>query len=304
MTTLKITRGYPASGKTTLALAWVNEAPLERARVNRDELRNALYGVYYGLAYSQEQAVTLAQQSAVEYLLRAGRDVIVDDTNLRLKHARAWADLAVRVGANFEVVDVTTERGECYARDIARRDEGQRFVGPDVIDSFASRYPMPWHEVRPTERKAGDQPAVYVPDTRLAPAWIVDIDGTVAAMDDRRRPHDYHLVGMDRPKEDVIGVVQALMADDYRIVVMSGRKDSCRDATVEWLDKHIGREYDGPFMRAADDNRPDFVVKAELFDQHVRHRYNVIGALDDRNQVVALWRSMGITCLQVADGNF
>lgn len=67
---------------------------------------------------------------------------------------------------------------------------------------------------------------------------------------------------------------------------------------VSELDKEYGILYD-LFMREA-----DYIVKAELFDKYVRHNYNVIGVLDDRTQVVNMWRSMGLTCLQVAPGDF
>ena len=33
--------------------------------------------------------------------------------------------------------------------------------------------------------------------------------------------------------------------------------------------------------------------------------YDVAGVLDDRDQVVKMWRNeLGLTCLQVAEGNF
>lgn len=57
-------------------------------------------------------------------------------------------------------------------------------------------------------------------------------------------------------------------------------------------------------MRKSGDMRKDSIVKREMFDEHIRGRYNVNFVLDDRNQVVELWRSMGLTCLQVADGDF
>ena len=57
-------------------------------------------------------------------------------------------------------------------------------------------------------------------------------------------------------------------------------------------------------MRRAGDARKDSVVKRELFDAHVRDRYNVRRVYDDRNQVVDMWRSLGLACLAVAEGNF
>ena len=57
-------------------------------------------------------------------------------------------------------------------------------------------------------------------------------------------------------------------------------------------------------MRAVGDSRPDPVIKLELFNEHVHDRYDVRVVRDDRNSVVDLWRSMGLTCLQVAPGDF
>ena len=36
----------------------------------------------------------------------------------------------------------------------------------------------------------------------------------------------------------------------------------------------------------------------------IKDKYRVLFVLDDRNQVVDMWRDIGLTCLQVADGNF
>ena len=300
---LAITRGLPGSGKTTLALQWVHDDPANRARVNRDELRMALYGRYTGLTYQQEQAVTVAQQSAVEALLRGGKSVIVDDTNLKLRNARAWADLAVRVGVPLEVVDVTTDVRTCLAQDDARRQRCDRSVGAEVILDFAKRYPQPWPEVKPTPRKAGSDPEPYVPDTSKPKAWVLDIDGTIAKMNGRG-PHDYHLVHTDLPIKPVLRLAELIWHAGDDIVVLSGRKDSCREQTEAWLRQNLNAYFVGPYMREAEDNRPDYIVKAELFAAHVAPHWNVQGCIDDRNQVVNLWRSMGLMCAQVAPGDF
>ncbi len=58
-------------------------------------------------------------------------------------------------------------------------------------------------------------------------------------------------------------------------------------------------------MREAGDMRKDSIVKKELFDQHIRGKYNVRMVIDDRDQVVDMWRNeLGLTCLQVAEGDF
>ena len=57
-------------------------------------------------------------------------------------------------------------------------------------------------------------------------------------------------------------------------------------------------------MRKTGDNRKDCIVKRELFDAHIKDKYYIDFILDDRNQVVNMWRELGFTVMQVADGNF
>jgi len=65
-----------------------------------------------------------------------------------------------------------------------------------------------------------------------------------------------------------------------------------------------GVNFDELFMRPEGDMRPDNIVKAELFDTYVRDNYDVQFVIDDRDQVVDMWRRMGLACLQVAPGDF
>lgn len=298
MTALTITRGYPGSGKSHKAHAWVAEDPENRARVNRDDLRKNLFGIYWGLTFAQENTITAVQRASVRALIRAGKDVIVDDTNLRLRNARAWADLAVELGAEFHVWDMLITADECIGQD----DDRDRTVGADVIRKMAARFPMPWPEVKPSERSADTPPAAYVPDTTKPKAWLVDIDGTLAHMGDRS-PYDITTVGNDTPDDTIVDLVKTIHQSGPELVIMSGRSDECRVDTIRWLIGN-GIDYSALHMRPAADKRADYKVKADLFDEYVRDRWNVIGVLDDRDQVVKMWRSIGLKCLQVADGAF
>ena len=57
-------------------------------------------------------------------------------------------------------------------------------------------------------------------------------------------------------------------------------------------------------MRMQGNNEKDSVIKRRMFDNHIRGKYYIEYVLDDRNQVVEMWRSIGLICLQVADGDF
>ncbi|MCP2336947.1 phosphatase domain-containing protein [Actinomadura rupiterrae] len=137
--------------------------------------------------------------------------------------------------------------------------------------------------------------------------FLVDIDGTVALRrtgPNERGPYDWHRVGEDLPNEAVITVVQALAVAGHRIIYLSGRSDACRAATNAWLAGHVGIQGEALLMRADGDRRRDTVVKRELYRRHVRPIGPVTAVLDDRASVVAMWRGLGLTVLQVAEGNF
>jgi predicted kinase len=294
MPTLTITRGLPASGKTT----WAKEQP-HLVRVNRDDLRRMLHGGIVG--GRAEVEVTLAHHAAIEALLRGGANVVCDDTNLRSRVVRELADLAVRAGATWEVRDFTdVPVDECVRRDALR--SGDAHVGEEVIRGMHLRYLA--GRVLPLPVPVFDLVSMsYVPVADAPPAVLVDIDGTVALINGRS-PYDVTRVHEDLPNAPVIAAVRAMHAAGHRIVFCSGRTDDCRDATQAWLATHVGVPYEGLFMRETGDARRDSVVKREIFDREIRTRYRIVGVFDDRDQVVRMWRGLGLTVFQVAEGNF
>ena len=131
---------------------------------------------------------------------------------------------------------------------------------------------------------------------------IVDIDGTVAEKTDRHI-FDYKKVLTDSPKPEVIEVVNSLWKSGYKIIFLSGRPDSCFDDTYEWLRLNCP-----PFvkllMRKTGDNRKDAEIKKEIYFNQIQPNFDVLCVIDDRQQVVDMWREIGLTCLQVAPGDF
>lgn len=140
--------------------------------------------------------------------------------------------------------------------------------------------------------------------TSKDPAVIFDIDGTLALRGDRD-PFAWNRVGEDQPNVAVVELL-AMIADDRHvmgILITSGRKEQCRRQTEMWLDAQ-GIFYDHLFMRGDDDNRPDDVFKAELYEREIAPKWDVRFVVDDRQKVVDMWRSKGLTVFQCAPGNF
>jgi hypothetical protein len=92
----------------------------------------------------------------------------------------------------------------------------------------------------------------------------------------------------------------------YEVVFVSGREDKYESQTRRFIAKcfpdfKFGYEL---HMRKTDDFRKDAIIKEEIYKEHIEGKVNVLMVLDDRNQVVDFWRELGLTCFQVAPGNF
>ena len=146
----------------------------------------------------------------------------------------------------------------------------------------------------------------------LVETVIFDVDGTLADCDHRRhfvtgkkKDFDafYNAMASDSIKEHIRGICNMYYMNDLHIIICTGRPEHYRKTTEEWLNK-FGVFYHELKMRPNEKrHHPDYEVKQEMLDDILKTR-DVIIAVDDRNQVVDMWRRNNITCLQVAEGDF
>ena len=104
----------------------------------------------------------------------------------------------------------------------------------------------------------------------------------------------------------MVDFVYSLYLQQYKIVFCTGRRESCREKTLKWLNKYFEPEiakFSLILMRHDNDHRHDTVVKPELLINAGIEFRSIAFVLEDRNSVVQKWRELGLTCLQVADGN-
>ena len=292
MPKLIMTRGLPASGKST----WAKQQLSNRVkRVNKDDLRAMLDNSEW--SKQNETFVLSVRDYIVRYALLGGYDIIVDDTNLAPKHEDALRAIADDVGAQFEVQDfLDVPLQTCIDRDSARPNSVGKKVIKTMYNSFIRKKGHVAQYVKPP----------YNED--LPNCIIVDIDGTLAHIVDRS-PYDYTKVSEDVVDENVAQIVRKYAQRDIQdlpdtyIIVVSGREDACRTETEQWLaDNYI--PYDEFYMRKSGDQRNDAIVKKEIYDEFIKPRFNVRFVLDDRDRVVKMWREEGLKVLQVAEGDF
>lgn len=132
------TKGLPASGKTKFSREWVNEAPTERVRINRDDIRRMI-GPYW--VPSREDLVTMMEDYLISVAIEDEYSVIVDATNFKGGQRFKTILESCINGHNVEIIikDFTdTPLEVCLERDKNRSKEEQ--VGEEVIRNFYNKY--------------------------------------------------------------------------------------------------------------------------------------------------------------------
>jgi hydroxymethylpyrimidine pyrophosphatase-like HAD family hydrolase len=142
-------------------------------------------------------------------------------------------------------------------------------------------------------------------------AIIVDLDGTLCNTEHRQHYMNkdkkdwigfYSEIPFDKPNHWCVELIKH-MSKSYYIIFVTGRPLDYEDTTSKWLQKNGF----GTFMichRKSGDYRKDSIVKEEIYKNHIEERFDVLFCVDDRQQVVDMWRSLGLTCLQCAKGDF
>ena len=90
------------------------------------------------------------------------------------------------------------------------------------------------------------------------------------------------------------------------IIINDDKFNNTTELTLWWLDKYLGKEmYDSLTLRKYRDFRKDDAVKKEMYKKLIQNKYNILYVIDDRQQVVDMWRDdLGLTTLQVGKGDF
>jgi len=280
-------RGLPGSGKSTKAKELVDSG--NYIRVNRDLLREMLHNNKWS---GKNEGITIdAEKAMIRVALGSGKNIVVDDTNLNPSVVQMWRDLAKENGMQFEILNMTTSLEECIRRDAER----SHTIGRDRIVGMALQsnlFPVP---------KKG-----FV---------LCDLDGTLCDIKHRLKYVDgsmgekkdwktfFEKIPDDLLRGGTLGTLLNARREGYQVFFVSARPDTYRGITVEWLNKHLPKDfkYEGLLMRSAYDKREDTLVKQDMYDKYFKH-YSVHSVIDDRPSVIRMWKSNGLNVLDVGDG--
>ena len=280
-------RGLPWSGKSTWAKEYV-KSNSKACRFNNDEFR-----LMVGRPFSKDIEWMLINQRLefINNYLREWYTVVLDNTNLNPNLYNEYYQIATDYWVDFEIREFPVDVETCIERDKLRDNP----VWEKVIRSMSKKWG--YTPKKPTEFKEVKQ------NTSLTKAIIIDIDWTIAKME-WRNPYDFSLVHTDTLHRDVVDLVNAFLSKnpEVELLIVSWRWEECRKETTQWLHSN----YINPnklYMRWLNDKRKDSQVKYEILLEIIKE-FNILWVMDDRNQVVQMWREAWLRCFQVADGNF
>lgn len=266
-----------------------------------------------------------------------GAPVVIDRMNFDKKQRNRYIEPARAAGYTIEIVVFHVPRQVCFERMMARENHptingitGRQVPGNEsalsefketileekakqansALDTFFTKY----ERVEDTEADT----VIRLGHGNISnpSAIICDLDGTLCNIDHRlhhvkheiKKHNRWDLFNKEIPNDglnkwcDEILTAFNSCTKNY-VVLCSGRVDSSRKDTEKWLQKHC-IYYENLFMRHRSDFRQDYIIKEIILDFEILTRYNVLFAIDDRKQVVDMWRRRGIVCLACAEGDF
>lgn len=245
-----------------------------------------------------EDLISILVNKTIHAALYKKLNVIVDATNVKVKYVQEFIDeFKYDADIEYQVFDISVDKA------IERDKNRTAMVGEPVIRRMFKDFQVfmdsfHFQPVNKIERRPIIQPDF---DSDLPESVIFDIDGTLALMGDRG-PFDWDKVFKDNLNHIVAEQVKFHKGIGRTIILMSGRDESCRNDTEEWLQDFYGVRFDHLFMRPENDYRKDSIVKEEIYDNHIKGKFNILAAYDDRLQVLNMWYKKGVFTFNVNQG--
>jgi predicted kinase len=300
MSQIKIifTRGIQASGKSYWAKDFVKKNQ-DYKRVCRDDLRHMISS--YTFNDKNEKLITEIEEEIINSLINCHYNVIIDSMNLNkqkleqriIKYKSYWLEYDVELECEIKNFPITFE--EAITRDKLR----SFVIGEKVIKQTWHKYKNELIEM--LEEKYNKKISY---NTLLPDAVCFDVDGTLSFRNGRS-PYDLTKVDQDLPNKIIFEQMNFHFLQGRTIFIFSGRENICFEQTENWINKHkLNPDINFYLhMREKDDNRRDSIVKKELYEKHIKGKYNLIAVYDDRPQVInECWRELGIFTFDVGKG--
>ena len=285
-----ILQGIPASGKSTFAKALVADSRGLWKRLNKDDMRAMLDDSVH--SKENESFVEQLRDMMLFEALKAGKNVIIDDTNLwerpieRVKKVVEQFQKTHRTKVEIEIKSFEADLSTCIERDSQRVPS----VGATVISKLYRQHILSKEELYSYSDK----------DESLPPTLVCELDHVIAILS-QRGLQDIFLCENDLVHQPIKELLDIYRAANYKIILLTQRPETYRRQTQNWL--YYNRiEFDELLMYPS--GAKGIRVKKELYEQHILSKYQVKLALETQQEATDLWRlELGIPCLQVGYGD-
>lgn len=299
--------GPPGSGKSTFARGLIEN--------DGDHGADTVYA-------NQDSQGKMEHLCIFRDALHYKKDVIVDRMNFNKVQRLGYIEQARSFGYEVDIHVFHQPYKVCFKRAVERKDHEtikDAATAEKAIGFFFKSYER-------VEDNEGDKIVRHYPEGEKPSVIVCDLDGTLCDIEHRR----HHVGGlpegkkknwmafMDGIKDDKVNkwcsdLLKAMAKTQHRIVYCSGRGEEQRHVTERWLKEHdldffvdnTGHTtFTDLYMRPAGTSRQDAIVKEIILDFEILTRYTPYFMIDDRKQVVEMWRKRGFICLQCDEGDF
>ena len=296
MSKLIVLQGCPCSGKSTWSKEYIknNENTI---RVCRDDIRLELNNGKYSM--DNEREVSIYEKERIIAGIHSNLDVIIDATNLNPKTIKQWNDLANDLECDIEFKKFYIPFSEAMVRSKKRKEEGGLYISKKVMLGFYKKY-------FPNELsdEFTDKRIIKEPELNLPNCVICDLDGTLA-LHQGRHPYEWDKISTDKMDSRLQLMLMKLHANNQsEIIFVTGRNAEARQATIEWLDKHLGIKDYKLYTKEPNEYTSGEVYKERIYHEHIENKYNVLCVFEDSDRCVLMWRKLGLLTCQLENNDY
>ena len=295
MSKLIILQGPPCSGKSTWAAEYKRQEDPEVVIVNRDDIRFELGNGKYTM--KREDEVTEIEYNRVIEGLKEGKTVILDATNLNPTYLKKWLELPVKY--TYKIKEFYVPYTEAMKRSKARKEAGGLYINRNTMTHFYKKYYNSEFREELTDKRVIREPEMHLPSI-----VICDLDATLA-LHQGREPFEWDLLKTDKIDPRLRLVLNNYMAL-HKVVFITGRPESARLATTEWLQDPSNKLHDNwvLYMRKNNDFSHGDDYKEKVYREKIEGKCNVLCVFEDSNKCVSRWRELGLLTCQVENSDY
>lgn len=295
MSKLIILQGPPCSGKSTWAAEYKRQEDPEVVIVNRDDIRFELGNGKYTM--KREDEVTEIEYNRVIEGLKEGKTVILDATNLNPTYLKKWLELPVKY--TYKIKEFYVPYAEAMKRSKARKEAGGLYINRNTMTHFYKKYYNSEFREELTDKRV-----IREPELNLPSVVICDLDATLA-LHQGREPFEWDLLKTDKIDPRLRLLLNHFMGL-YKVVFITGRPESARLATTEWLQDPANKLHDNwvLYMRKNNDFSHGDDYKEKVYREKIEGKYNVLCVFEDSNKCVSRWRELGLLTCQVENSDY